>query len=329
MASTQEKTVINYRWAINHALAEEMRRDPTIILMGEDVGIHGGNFGVSRGLLEEFGEERVRDMPISEVAITGAAIGAALTGLRPVAELMFGGFVCTAFDAIFMKLGTWQQRHWGGIPLPVVVRAPMGSVGGAGIEHSLCPEALLAHSPGLTVVAPSTPYDAKGLLKASIRSDCPVIYLEHIGLYTMKGPVPSGDYVIPLGEADIKREGKDVSIITYSAMVHKALSAAEQLAQEGISVEVVDVRTLVPLDEEAILASLKKTGRLVIVHEAMERGGFAGEIVARVADRGFDYLNAPVKRVAARNIPIPHDPNLEAQCIPQEGDIIRAVKELV
>jgi pyruvate/2-oxoglutarate/acetoin dehydrogenase E1 component len=326
--TTTEKTELTYRWAINHAIAEEMRRDPTVIFYGEDVGKHGGNFGVSRALQDEFGEQRVIDTPISEQAIIGTALGAALTGLRPVVEIMFAGFLCTCFDGIFMKLGTWQQRYHCS-SLPVVVRAPMGAAGGAGSEHSFSPEALLIHSPGLKVAVPSTPYDAKGLLKTAIRGSDPVIYLEHILLYTRKGTVPSEEYLVPFGQADIKREGKDATIVTYSAMVFKALAAAEQLSQEGIEAEVVDLRTLVPLDEEAILNSVEKTGKLVIVHEAMERGGVAGEITAIVADKAFDYLDAPIKRVAALNVPLPHSAKLEAMCIPQEKNIVEAVKSLL
>ncbi len=318
---------INYRWAINHALAEELRRDPTVILYGEDIGTLGGDFGVTRGLQEEFGKDRVLDSPLSEQAIVGTAVGAAMTGLRPVVELGFAGFVCAAFDGVFMKLGGWQQR-WHFRALPVVVRAPMGAAGGAGMEHAVCPEALLIHSPGLKVVAPSTPYDAKGLLKSAIRDDNPVIFLEHLALYANKGSVPTGEYLVPLGKADMKREGRDVSIVTYSAMVHKSLAAAEQLSQEGIEAEVVDLRTLCPLDEDAILQSVKKTSRLVIVHEAMERGGMGGEIAAIVAQKAFDYLDAPIKRVAGLNVVLPHDARLEAMCIPQVKDIVDGVKSL-
>jgi pyruvate/2-oxoglutarate/acetoin dehydrogenase E1 component len=238
----QARKDITYRWAINHALAEEMRLDPMVVLWGEDIGIHGGNFGVTRGLVEEFGEERVRDTPISEIAIVGTSVGAAMTGLRPVVEIMFAGFIGCCFDALFMKLGTWRQVH-GNIPVPVVVRAPMGGAGGAGLEHAYCPEALLIHSPGLKVLVPSTPYDAKGLLKTAIRGEDPCVYLEHIALYTKRGPVGDADTLVPFGKAEVRREGKDATIVTYSAMVYKAMEAAERLAQEGIECEVIDLRT--------------------------------------------------------------------------------------
>jgi len=322
-AATQQ---IIYRDAINQALFEEMRRDPTTIVYGEDVAVWGGIFKVTDGLLAEFGEDRVRDTPISEQAIIGTAIGAGLTGLRPIVEIMFGGFICTAFDGIFMKLGTWKQSFF--FPaLPVVVRTTCGGM--AGPEHSLSPEALLIHSPGLKVVVPSTPYQAKGLLKTAIRDDDPVIFLEHLMLYGLSGSVPTEEYLIPFGQAEVNREGKDVTIVTYSAMVYKAAAAAEELSKEGIEAEIIDLRTLVPLDEEAIINSVKKTGKLVIVHEAMERGGVAGEITAIVADKAFDYLDAPIKRVAALNMPLPHNPMLYEFCVPQEKKIVDTVKSIM
>jgi pyruvate/2-oxoglutarate/acetoin dehydrogenase E1 component len=321
----QAKKDVTYRWAINHAVAEEMRRDPRVIFYGEDVGRHGGNFGVSRQLIDEFGEKRVFDTPISEVAIIGTALGAALTGLKPVVELMFAGFVGTCFDQVFFKLGNWQEMC-GVKSLPVVVRLPMG--GGAGHEHSHCPESLLMHSPGLKIVCPSTPYDAKGLLKTAIRGEDPVCYCEHINLYARKGPVPSEEYLIPFGKADIKREGKKVTIISYSAMIFKALAAAEKLAQEGIDAEVIDLRTLVPLDEEAIVKSVKKTSRVVVAHESMERNGAGAEIVARIMDLAFDYLDAPIKRVAGKNASLAPGA-VDPPSVPQPQDIIDAVKSIV
>jgi len=307
--------------------AKQGQRGQVVVCFFEDIGVHGGNFGVTRQLVEEFGEERVRDTPISEIAIVGSAVGAAMTGLRPVVEIMFAGFIGCCFDALYMKLGMWRQVH-GNIPLPVVVRAPMGGAGGAGLEHAYCPESLLIHSPGLKVLVPATPYDAKGLLKTAIRGEDPCVYLEHIALYTKRGPEGDADTLVPFGKAEVRREGKGATIVTYSAMVYKAMEAAEKLAQEGIECEVIDLRTLVPLDEEAIYESVKKTGRLVVVHEAMERGGVAGEIMAKVMENAFDYLDAPVKRVGALNVP-----NLggamESVCLPQTENIVEAVRSLV
>lgn len=325
MTTEVKEKNITYRWAINHAVAEEMRRDPKVIFYGEDVAQHGGNFAVSRGLFEEFGAERVFDTPISETGIIGTAIGAAMTGLRPVVELMFAGFIGTCFDQIFYKLSDWKD--WNNLQmLPVVVRLPMG--GGAGHEHSHCPEALLIHSPGLKVVCPSTAYDAKGLLKTAIRDDDPVVFLEHINLYAMKGPIPADEEIlIPFGQAKIRREGKNVTIISYASMVYKALAAAEKLAQEGIEAEVIDLRTLVPLDEEAILKSVEKTGKVVIAHEAMERGGAGGWLASIIADKGFDYLDAPIKVVAGRNVILLGGP-VDPISTPQAPDIIEAVKAL-
>jgi len=324
--TTEAMQEINYRDAINQALLEEMRRDPTTILYGEEVGKYAGIYRVTGGLYEEFGEDRVRDTPISEQAIIGTALGAAITGYRPIVEIMFAGMIGTCFDGIFWKLGNWQQQF--NCPsLPVVVRLPAGA--GMGPEHDNSTEALLIHSPGLKVVMPATPYDAKGLLKTAIRGNDPVMFFEHFQLYPARGLVPTEEYLIPFGQADIKKEGKDVTIVAWALMVHKALAAAEKLSQEGIEAEVVDVRTLVPLDEEAIINSVKKTGKLVITHEAYERGGVAGEIAAIVADKAFDYLDAPIKRVAALNVTTPHDPRLLAVCKPQEQHIIDAVKSLM
>ncbi len=322
--TTTKVRQLRYREAINEAIAQEMRVNPKVIFYGEDVGKWEGIFGVSRGLLKEFGPERVVDMPISEQVIAGSAIGLAMTGYRPVAEIMFLGMVGCCFDGIFFKMGTWRLSY--GKPIPAVIRGGIG--GTASGEHCYCPEALLIHSPGLQVVCPATPYDAKGLMKTALRGDDPVIYEEHIDLYAMRGPVPEEDYAIPFGKADIKREGKDVSIITYSMMVHKSLEAAEALAREGISVEVVDLRTLVPLDQETMLNSIKKTGKAIIVHEPMERGGPAGELTSIIVDKAFDYLDAPVKRVAALNTIIPGG-EWNKQVLPQTQRIIDTVKSLL
>jgi pyruvate/2-oxoglutarate/acetoin dehydrogenase E1 component len=316
--------------AIREALREEMLRDETVYICGEDVGQFGGCFGVTQGLYEEFGEERVRDTPISETAIVGSAVGAAATGMRPVPEIMFMDFVTVCMDQLVNQAAKMRYMFGGKAIMPITLRLPVGAGISAAAQHSQSLEAWFTHVPGLKVVMPSTPADHKGLLKASIRDENPVIFVEHKVLYGIKGPVPEDeDYVIPLGKGDIKRQGEDVTVVATSMMVYKALAAAEELAKEGISVEVVDPRTLVPLDKDIILSSVEKTGRLVIVHEAVKTGGFGGEIAAIVAEEGFDYLDAPIKRVAAHDVPIPFNAGQEQFVIPNEQDIIAAVKEIV
>ncbi len=297
---------LTYREAIREALQLEMRRDDRVFLMGEDVGVYGGAFGVSRGLLEEFGEERGRDTPISEAAIAGAATGAALTGMRPVAEIMFMDFITIAMDQLVNQTAKLRFMFGGTATLPMVLRTASGSGTGAAAQHSQSLEAWFVHVPGLKVVAPSTPYDVKGLLLASMRDDNPIIFVEHKLLYSMKGPVPEGDYIVPLAQAEVKRQGRDITIVATSIMVPRSLAAAERLAQEGIEAEVVDPRTLKPLDEQTIVRSVCKTGRALVVHEAPITGGIGGEIVARIVDsEAFDYLDAPVRRLAGLDIPIP------------------------
>lgn len=331
--------------AIREALREEMLRDERIIIFGEDVGRYGGSFGVTRGLFEEFGEKRVRDTPISEAAIIGAAVGAAATGMRPVAEIMFSDFLGCAMDQIFNQLAKMRYMFGGKVNLPVVIRASIGTrfpFAASAAQHSQSMEAWFMHVPGLRVVTFSTPGDAKGLLKASIRDGNPVMFFEHKILYYARraekarqmwpgliGPVPEGDYTIPLGSADVKREGRDVTIVATMMMVHKSLNVASQLEKEGISIEIVDPRTLVPLDKEAILNSVKKTGRALVVSEDVRTCGAASEIASVIAEEGFDYLDAPVKRVSALDVPIPYSPILEERIIPQEADIVKAVRELV
>lgn len=320
---------ITYAEAIREALREEMKRDDKVYILGEDVGKFGGCFGVTKGLWEEFGDDRVRDTPISETAIIGSAVGAAATGMRPVAEIMFCDFMGVAMDEITNQAAKMRYMFGGKVKLPMVVRTPIGGGLSAAAQHSQSLEAWFTHLPGLKVVMPSTPYDAKGLLKASIRDDNPVIFLEHKMLYGFKGPVPEEEYIVPLGVADIKREGKDLTIIATSLMVHKALEAASILEKEGISVEVVDPRTLYPLDEEKIIASVKKTHRAIVVHEAVERNGFGGEIVSIIMEKAFEYLDAPVKRVCGKNVPIPFSPPLERFVIPQVEDILKAVRSIL
>ncbi len=321
---------LRYVEAIREALRQEMRRDERVFLIGEDIGVYGGAFGVTDGLLEEFGPERVIDTPISEQAIVGVAIGAALVGMRPVAEIMFMDFVTLAMEQIVNQAAKIHFMFGGAASVPIVIRMPAGAGTGAAAQHSQSLEAWFAHVPGLKVVMPSTPYDAKGLLISAIRDDNPVIFIEHKLLYRTKGPVPEEEYTIPLGTAEIKREGRDVTIIATSLMVVRALAAAEKLAQEGIEVEVVDPRTLKPLDVETILRSVMKTGRVLIVHEAPLTCGFGAEISARISEsEAFYYLNAPIRRLTGLDVPIPYNRNLERSVIPQEEDIIRVVRELV
>lgn len=321
---------ITYANAIKEAMSEEMRRDENVFLLGEDVGIYGGAFGVSVGMIEEFGEERVRDTPISEAAIAGCATGAAVTGMRPIMELMFSDFITISMDAIVNQAAKMRYMFGGKAKVPMVMRAAAGSGTGAAAQHSQSLEAWLCHVPGLKVVVPSTPYDAKGLLKTAIRDDNPVMFFEQKLLYRRKGAVPEEEYTIPFGVADIKREGTDLSIITYGRMVPLCLEVAEHFAKEGISIEVVDPRTLVPLDKEALIKSAKKTGRVLIVHEACQTGGYGGEIAAVIADsEAFYYLDAPIKRLGGMDVPIPYCPELEKNVVPTLQTVTQAIRELL
>ncbi|MBI2563573.1 MAG: alpha-ketoacid dehydrogenase subunit beta [candidate division NC10 bacterium] len=320
---------ITYKQAIQEALREEMRRDERVFLMGEDIGVYGGAFGVTLGFLEEFGKDRVRDTPISELGIVGAAAGAALLGMRPVVEIMFMDFTTLALDQLANQAAKMRFMFGGKARVPMVLRAPQGAGTGAAAQHSQSLEALFVHFPGLKVAMPSTPADAKGLLKAAIRDDNPVVFIEHKLLYNRKGPVPEGEHVVPLGQADVKRPGRDLTIIAVLGMVPKALAAAETLAGEGIEAEVVDPRSLPPLDEGTILDSARRTGRVLITHEACRTGGVGAEILARIVEGAFDYLDAPVCRLAGRDLPIPYSKELERQVIPQEEDIVREARRLV
>ena len=317
---------MSFAQALNDAHKLEMERDPNIYVAGEDVGVYGGIFGVTAGLLDQFTDKRVRDTPITESAIVGTAVGAAAAGLRPVIELMFVDFIGVAFDQLYNQAAKMKYMFGGKAKLPLVMRASCGAGIGAAAQHSQCLEAWFMHVPGLKVVMPSTPYDAKGLLISSIRDDNPVVFLEHKLLYGMEGEVPEEAYTIPLGQADIKREGQDVTVVATAQMVNLSLSAAEKLSGDGISVEVVDPRTLSPLDEESILESVRKTHRLVIVHEEVKFAGSGAEIAAMVAEKAFDYLDAPIIRVAAPFTPVPFSPTLEAEFIPSEEKIIEAVR---
>jgi pyruvate dehydrogenase E1 component beta subunit len=321
--------VISYREALNEALRQEMRRDPKVFLLGEDIGVHGGDFLVTAGLLDEFGEERVMDTPISETAIIGLAVGAAAMGLRPVAEIMFSDFFGTCMDQILNQLPKLKCISGGRINLPLVVRTSSGRAGYAGAQHSQSLEGWVARIPGLKVAVPSTPYDAKGLLISSIRDDGPVIFFENKMLYGVKGEVPEEEYTIPFGKADIRRNGEDVTIVATAFMVHEALEVAKKLEGDGISLEIIDPRTLSPLDEEAIISSVKKTGRLIIAEEATRLAGMGSEIAALVAERALDYLDAPIKRVAAMDLPVPFSPVLENYVLPDRTKIEAAVMEIV
>jgi len=320
---------LTMRAAINEALRQEMRRDPNVYVIGEDVGVFGGCFGVTAGLIDEFGPKRVIDTPITESAIIGNALGAAATGLRPVAEIMFMDFVGVTMDQIYNQAAKMRYMFGGKAKIPMVIRAACGAGGSAAAQHSQSLEAWFMHVPGLKVVAPSTAYDAKGLLISSIRDDNPVIFVEHKFIYDLEGEVPEDIYTVPLGKADVKRQGSDVTIIATMAMVHRALEAAEELSKEGISVEVIDPRTLQPLDGETIIESVKKTHKVVIVHEAVKFAGPGAEIAAMIAEEAFDYLDAPIKRVAAPFTPVPFSPVLEQEYIPSKEKIIAAVKEAV
>jgi pyruvate dehydrogenase E1 component beta subunit len=320
---------ITFLEALNEAFRQEMERDPTVIIMGEDVGVYGGAFGVTKGLLEKFGFERVIDTPISEAGFIGAAIGATATGLRPVVELMFVDFFGVAMDQIYNQAAKMRYMFGGKIKVPITIRATIGGGLSAAAQHSQVLYSIFAHVPGLKVVVPSTPYDAKGLLISSIRDDNPVMFFEHKLLYPIKGPVPIEPYTIPLGKADVKREGTDVTIIGLALTIHQALEAADILAEEGVSAEVIDPRTIVPFDKEAILKSVRKTGRVVIVDEDYDRCGFASWVAAVVADEAFEYLDAPVKRVTTPNVPIPFSPPLEKHVLPNTEKIVKAVRAVV
>ncbi|KEP29998.1 pyruvate dehydrogenase [Bacillus safensis] len=321
---------ISYLEAVREAMSQEMRENQDVFILGEDIGVYGGAFGVTRGMIEEFGPERVRNTPISEAAIAGGAVGAALTGMRPILELQFSDFITIAMDQLVNQAAKTRYMFGGKGKVPLVVRTPAGSGTGAAAQHSQSLEAWMAHIPGLKVVQPSTAYDAKGLLKAAMDDDNPVIFYEHKLLYKTIGEVPEEQYSIPLGKADVKRSGKDVTIIATAIMVHKALEAAKELEAEGIDVEIIDPRTLVPLDEETIIESVKKTGKCIVVHEAVKRGGYGGEIASMIAEsEAFDYLDAPIKRLGGLAVPIPYNPTLEKAVIPQVPDIIEAAKELV
>ena len=321
--------VITIREAVSQALWEEMERDPNVIIMGEEVGVWGGTYAVTKGFYDHFGPERVRDTPIAEGVIVGAAVGAAMNGLRPVAEIMTINFAYLALDNIVNQAAKIRSMFGGQFSVPIVVRTTSGGGKQLGATHSQTPDVIFAHFPGLYVVAPATPYDAKGMLKMALRQDNPVLFIEHATLYQSRGEVPTGDYTVPLGKSDVKRSGKDVTIVTYSKMLQISMEAAGQLAREGIEAEVIDLRSLRPLDLDPVFESFKKTNRAVIVEEGWKSFGVGAEVAARTYDECFDYLDAPIKRVAQLEVPLPYNQKLEQMAIPKAEDVVRAVKEVL
>jgi pyruvate dehydrogenase E1 component beta subunit len=320
---------LTMREAISQALWEEMERDPRVFIMGEEVGVWGGAYAVTKGFFDHFGAERVRDTPIAEAAIIGGAIGAALSGARPVAELMTINFAFAAMDHIVNQAAKLHYMFNGQMMLPLVIRAVGGGGRQLGATHSQTPDAIFAHFPGLKVVAPGTPADAKGLLKSAIRSDDPVLFLEHATLYPSRGEVPEGEHLVPIGRSAVQRPGRDVTLVTYSKMLEVSQRAAAELAKEGIEVEIVDLRTLRPLDMGPVLDSFRKTNRAVIVEEGWRSYGVGAEIAARMYEEAFDFVDAPIRRVAQKEVPLPYNRNLEQLALPQEVDIIQAVREVL
>ena len=320
---------ITMREAISQAMWEEMERDPNIFILGEEVGVWGGSYAVTKGFYDHFGAERVRDTPIAEAAIVGAAIGAALTGLRPIAELMTINFAFAAMDHIVNETAKLHYMFGGQFVLPLVIRAVSGGGRQLGATHSQTPDAIFAHFPGLKVVSPGTPKDAKGLLKAAIRSDDPVLFIESATLYQVRGEVPDEDYVIPIGKSTVQRAGKDATIVTYSKGLEISMKAAEELAKDGIEAEIVDLRSLRPLDMDPVIESFKKTNRAVIVEEGWKSYGVGAEVSSRIYEQAFDYADAPVVRVAQKEVPLPYSRALEQSALPQPADVVAAVKEVL
>jgi len=320
---------ITMREAISQALWEEMERDEKVFLLGEEIGVWGGTYAVTKGFYDHFGDRRVKDTPIAESVIVGAAIGAAMTGLRPVAEIMTINFAFAAFDHIVNEAAKMHAMFGGQMTVPLVIRTPGGGGRQLGATHSQTPDAIFAHFPGLIVAAPGTPEDAKGMLKSAIRSNDPVLFIEHALMYQVRGEVPEGDYTIPIGKSKVQRPGKDVTIVTYSRGLDLSMKAADKLAKEGIDVEIVDLRTLRPLDMGPVLESFKKTNRAVIVEEGWKSFGVGAEIQSRIYEEAFDYVDAPIKRVAQKEVPLPYNRTLEQLALPQVEDVIQAVKEVL
>jgi pyruvate dehydrogenase E1 component beta subunit len=327
-APAGEVRELTYGEAVREALAEELRRDPAVFVLGEDVGEAGTAFKVLKGLVDEFGPERVIDSPISEAGITGLGVGSAITGMRPVIDIMFGDFLTLTMDQLANQAAKTHYMSGGKLKVPMVLRTTLGATRRSAAQHSQSLHAWVSHVPGLKVALPATPYDAKGLLKSAIRDDNPVVVFEDKMNYQIKGPVPEGEYTIPLGVADVKREGSDVTLVGTSSMVYVALEAAEILAEEGIDAEVVDPRTTVPLDEETLVESARKTGRAIVIDEGYQRYGVTAEIASVIADRAFYHLDAPVKRIGAMDVPIPFSPVLEDLTVPTAEGVARAAREL-
>ncbi len=321
--------MITMREAISQALWEEMERDPNVFIMGEEVGLWGGTYAVTRGFYDHFGPDRVRDTPISEAAIVGGAIGAALTGLRPVAEIMTINFAFSAMDSIVNQAPKLHYMFGGQMTLPLVIRTVSGGGRQLGATHSQTPDAIFAHFPGLKVVAPGTPADAKGLLKSAIRSQDPILFIEHATLYQLRGEVPEGEFLVPIGQSIIQRPGKHVTIVSYSKMLDVSMKAAEQLAKDGVEAEIVDLRTLRPLDMAPVIESFKKTNRAVVVEEGWKSYGVGAEVAARIYEQAFDYVDAPIQRVAQAEVPLPYNRNLEQLALPQIADVVAAVREVL
>ena len=321
--------VITMREAISQALWEEMERDEKVFIQGEEVGVWGGTYAVTKGFLDHFGPDRVRDTPIAEAAIVGAAVGAAMAGMRPVAELMTINFAFVAMDHIVNEAAKMHYMFGGQFKLPLVIRAPGGGGRQLAATHSQTPDVIFAHFPGLKVVAPGTPADAKGLLKEAIRIDDPVMFIENATVYQQKGEVPDGDYTIPIGKSKVQREGSDVTLVAYSKMVYYAMQAADILAKEGIEAEIVDLRSLRPLDMTPVLTSFKKTNRAVIAEEGWRSYGVGAEVASRIYEEAFDYLDAPIQRVAQKEVPLPYNARLEQMALPQVDDIVKAVREVL
>lgn len=322
-------TRMTMREAISQALWEEMERDPNVFILGEEVGVWGGTYAVTKGFFDHFGAERVRDTPISEAAIIGATIGSAMTGLRPVAELMTINFAFSAMEHIVNEAAKLHYMFGGQFVLPLVIRTVSGGGRQLGATHSQTPDVIFAHFPGLVVVAPGTPADAKGMLKSAIRSNDPIMFIEHATLYQTRGEVPEGDYLVPLGKSTVQRPGRDVTIVTYSKMLEISLKAADQLAKEGVEAEIIDLRSLRPLDMEPVIESFKRTNRAVVVEEGWPSFGIGAEVSARIYEQAFDYVDAPIKRVAQKEVPLPYNRNLEQMALPQVADVIAAVKEVL
>lgn len=322
-------TKLTMREAISQALMEEMDRDPAVFIMGEEVGVWGGTYAVTKGFFDKYGPERIKDTPIAENAIIGGAIGAAMVGQRPIAELMTINFAFSAMDYVVNQAAKLRYMFGGQFKLPLVIRAVGGGGRQLGATHSQTPDAIFAHFPGLKVVSPGTPADAKGLLKSAIRSDDPILFIEHATMYQVRGEVPDGDHLIPIGKSKVQREGKDVTVVTYSKGLELTMKAADDLAKEGIQIEVVDLRTLRPLDMEPVLESFKKTNRAVVVEEGWKSYGVGSEIAARLYEQAFDYADAPVVRVAQKEVPLPYNRTLEQAALPQVEDVISAVKEVM